>query len=81
MLNFDPRRNLKINWEISSRFKYGSLLLYSSDDFTTMVIGTVMERKIDLLKQRMFVVKLLKDEKPLFKTSLTMIESPVFFES
>jgi len=45
-----------------------------------MVIGIVLERKIDLLKQGMLVVKLLEDEKPLFNTSLTMIESPVFFE-
>ncbi|KAL4085510.1 hypothetical protein QTP88_027033 [Uroleucon formosanum] len=80
LINFNKQNQLKINWEMSKRFMYGSLLLFSRDNFKTMVIGIVLERKIDLLKQGMFVVKLLEDEKPLFNTSLTMIESTVFFE-
>uniref|UniRef100_A0A2H8TVB5 Helicase required for RNAi-mediated heterochromatin assembly 1 n=1 Tax=Melanaphis sacchari TaxID=742174 RepID=A0A2H8TVB5_9HEMI len=80
IINFDIKKKLKINWEMAKRFMYGSLLLFSVDNFKTFFLGIVLERKIELLKQGKLIVELLEDAKPLFNTSITMVESEVFFE-
>ncbi|XP_026819027.1 NFX1-type zinc finger-containing protein 1-like [Rhopalosiphum maidis] len=80
LINFDIKKKLKINWEMTKRFMYGSLLLFSVDNFKTFFLGIVLNRKIELLKQGKLVVELLEDAKPLFNISLTMIESEVYFE-
>lgn len=46
----------------------------------TFFMGIVLQRNIEFLKQRKVIVVLLENEKPLFKTSFTMIESKIFFE-
>lgn len=79
-LNFDKNKRLKINWEIAKRFMYGSLLLFSENEFRTFFLGVVLERKIELLKQGKLIVELLEGVTPLYNTSLTMVESEVFFE-
>ncbi|XP_060843722.1 NFX1-type zinc finger-containing protein 1-like [Rhopalosiphum padi] len=79
-INFDIKKKLKINWEMAKRFMYGSLLLFTVNDFKTFFLGIVLERKIELLKQGKLIVELLENAKPLFNTSLTMVESEVFFE-
>lgn len=80
LINFDKNRRLKIKWEMTKRFMYGSLLLFTLDDFRTFFLGVVLERKLELLKQGKLIVELLKDSKPIYGTSLTMVESEVFFE-
>jgi len=80
LVNFDKKKKLRINWEMAKRFMYGSLLLFSENNFKTFFLGIVLERKIELLKQGILIVELLEGVKPLFNTSLTMVESEVFFE-
>ncbi|XP_001949970.2 NFX1-type zinc finger-containing protein 1 [Acyrthosiphon pisum] len=80
LVNFDKKKKLRINWEMAKRFMYGSLLLFSENHFKTFFLGIVLERKIELLTQGKLIVELLEDEKPIFNTSLTMVESEVFFE-
>lgn len=80
LVNFDKKNKLKINWEMAKRFMYGSLLVFTVNEFQTFFLGVVLERKIELLKQGKLIVELLEDAKPLFDTTLTMVESEVFFE-
>ncbi|XP_027846821.2 NFX1-type zinc finger-containing protein 1-like [Aphis gossypii] len=80
LVNFDEKKKLKINWEVAKRFMNGSLLLFSGNGFRTFFMGIVLVRKIELLTQGKILVELLEDAQPLFNTSLTMVESEVFFE-
>lgn len=80
LINFDIKQKLKINWEMAKRFMYGSLLVFSANDFKTFFLGIVLERKIEILKQGKLIVELLENAKPVFDTPLTMVESEVFFE-
>lgn len=80
IVNFDKKNKLKINWEMAKRFMYGSLLLFTVNGFRTFFLGVVLERKIELLKKGKLIVELLEDSKPVYGTSLTMVESEVFFE-
>jgi len=80
LVNFDRKNKLRINWEMAKRFMYGSLLLFSGNDFRTFFMGIVLERKIELLTKGKLIVELLEDAKPIFNTSLTMVESEVYFE-
>ncbi|XP_060877240.1 NFX1-type zinc finger-containing protein 1-like [Metopolophium dirhodum] len=80
LINFDKKNKLKINWEMTKQFMHGSLLLFSGNDFRNFFLGIVLERKIELLTQGKLIVQLLEGVKPLFNTSVTMVESEVFFE-
>lgn len=79
-INFNKNNKLRINWEMAKRFMYGSLLLFTVNEFQTFFLGVVLNRKIELLKQGKLTVELLEDAKPMYKRSLTMVESEVFFE-
>ena len=83
LLNFDPKRRIKIKWEYSKRFMYGSLLLFTSDDFSTFFYGTVADRNIELLSKGQILVTFPNDvqtEKNLLSKKYLMAESEVFFE-
>jgi hypothetical protein len=80
MLNFNKNNKLRINWEMARRFMYGSLLLFTINEFQTFFIGVVLDRKIELLKEGKLIVELIGGAKPLYKRSLIMVESEVFFE-
>jgi len=80
LVNFDKKNKLKIDWELKKGFMCGSLLLFSGNNFKNFFLGIVLERKIELLKQGKLIVQLLEASKPVFNTSLTMIESEVYFE-
>lgn len=80
LINFNKNNALKINWEMAKRFMYGSLLLFSVNEFRTFFLGIVLERKIELLKEGKLIVELLEDVKPLYNTIFTMVESETFFE-
>lgn len=80
VVHFDKNKKLNINWEMAKRFLYGSLLLFSMNDFRTFFLGVVLERKIEFLQQGKLVVELLENVKPIFNKYFTMVESEVFFE-
>ncbi|KAL4098189.1 hypothetical protein QTP88_022837 [Uroleucon formosanum] len=80
IVHFDKKNKLRINWEMAKRFMHGSLLLFSRNDFRTFFMGIVLERKIELLTKGKLIVELLEDANPIFNTSLTMVESEVYFE-
>lgn len=80
IVDFDKKKKLNINWEMAKRFMYGSLLLFTVNNFRTFFLGVVLERKIELLKKGKLIVELLEESKPVYGTSLTMVESEVFFE-
>ncbi|XP_050539011.1 NFX1-type zinc finger-containing protein 1-like [Daktulosphaira vitifoliae] len=80
VLNFNKKKKIRVNWDISKRFMFGSLLLFSSDNFISFFIGIVLDRKIDQLKEGILIVELLQDIRPAYFSNYTMIESEVFFE-
>ncbi len=84
LLNFDPNKKMKnIKWQTSKRFMFGSLLLFTNDDFTSFFYGTVLDRDLDKLKDGKVLVKLAEDtptSKNFFTTTFLMAESEVYFE-
>lgn len=80
VIKFNKSNKLKINWEMTKRFMYGSLLLLTVNEFRTFYLGIVIERKIELLKEGKLIVELLEGAKPIYNTILTMAESEVYFE-
>lgn len=80
LIHFNINNKLKVNWEMARRFMYGSLLIFTVNNFNTFFMGVVLERKIELLSQGKLIVELLENARPLYNTSYTMIESEVFFE-
>lgn len=73
----------KINWEFSKRFMYGSLLLFTSNNFETFFMGTVINRDLSDLKNKLVTVQLVSvgnDNEDLLKCDYLMAESEVYFE-
>jgi hypothetical protein len=81
---FDPDKHLKrIVWEHSKRFLFGSLLLFSRDNFTNVICATVMDRDIKELKNGKIVVRIGEGfdvSNDLFSGEFVMAESQVYFE-
>jgi hypothetical protein len=81
---FDPEKRLKnVTWERSKRFLYGSLLLFSRDNFASIIFATVMDRNLEELKTGKIVVQLSTDHDvsgDLFSDEFVMAESQVYFE-
>ena len=81
---FDPNKRLKnLIWEHSKRFMFGSLLLFSRDNFTNIIFATVMGRDLEDLKNGNIVVQLSQDcsmPDDLFSDEFVMAESEVYFE-
>lgn len=49
--DYDKKLPKVINWEYNKRFKVGSLLLFSQDDFKTFYLATIIDRNIKLLNE------------------------------
>jgi hypothetical protein len=81
---FDPDKRLKkFNWEHSKRFLFGSLLLFSRDNFANIIFATVMDRDLAHLRYGNIAVQLIKDRDvsdDLFSDAFVMAESQVYFE-
>lgn len=80
VVHFNKFNKLKINWEMSKRFMYGSLLLFSVNHFKQFFLGVIVEHDVDYLKIGQITVELLGNVRPVYHTTLTMLESDVFFE-
>ena len=83
MLKFNLDHRIKVKWEFSKRFLYGSLLLFTTDDFQTFFYGTVLERNLKTLESGAVLVDLNADSRPednLYDREFLMAESEVFFE-
>ena len=83
-VRFDPDKRLKnLTWEHSKRFMFGSLLLFSRDNFANIVFATVIDRDLADLKNGQIVVQLSQDcdvSDDLFSNEFVMAESQVYFE-
>ncbi|XP_069677368.1 NFX1-type zinc finger-containing protein 1-like [Periplaneta americana] len=81
---FDPDKKFKkVVWEHSKRFMFGSLLLFSRDNFTNVIFATVMDRDLKELKNGKIVVQLSENmevSQELFNDEYVMAESQVYFE-
>ena len=79
-----PSENMKrMNWETSKRFMYGSLLLLSSDDFSSFLVCTVTDREPRELTHGKLKVKFEDGilSAKVMKETFVMVESTVFFEA
>lgn len=80
LLNFNKNNKLKINWDISNRFMFGSLLLFTRNDFDTFFMGIVTCRDRNFLVNGQIVVELIDVARPPSYLSFTMVESVAYFE-
>nr|CAD7604192.1 unnamed protein product [Timema genevievae] len=84
LVNFDPYRRRRIeNWKDSKKFMYGSLLCFTSDNFKSTIIATVIERD-EIFTKRILVVKFhspTQMDENVFKREFIMAESEVYFNS
>ncbi|KAJ4436029.1 hypothetical protein ANN_18655 [Periplaneta americana] len=80
---FDPNNKCRdIKWDISKRFMFGSLLLFTRDNFTNIIFATVVARDEGELKKGNIVVKLEGTDvtNDIFNYMFLMAESEVYFE-
>ncbi|XP_054258411.1 NFX1-type zinc finger-containing protein 1-like isoform X2 [Macrosteles quadrilineatus] len=83
---FDPEKRMKVKWEYSKRFIFGSLLLFTNDNFHTFFLGTVINRNLSALEKNRTITVLLCDtnnislSNHIFTTNFLMAESEVYFE-
>jgi hypothetical protein len=81
---FDLDKHLtKIDWEHSKRLLFGSLLLFSRNNFADIIFGTVMMRSVEGLKNGEIVVRLSEGSgvsSDMFSDEFVMAESQVYFE-
>lgn len=84
VLNFDVDQKMtKIKWEYCKRFMYGSLLLFTNNNFETFFCGTVLDRNMEKLTSGKISVALTSDiqvHQNFFNEIFCMAESEVFFE-
>lgn len=81
LINFNKNNKLKINWDISKRLMYGSLLLFTVNEFNDFFIGIVLGRDKKYLANGQLIVELIDDIQPgIITSSFTMVESEVYFE-
>jgi len=83
VLAFDPHRRLRIVWEYSKRFMFGSLLLFTTNDFQTFFYGTVLERDEKYVQAGRILVKLplsVEISESFFEREYLLVESEVLFE-
>lgn len=80
-INFNQNNRLKINWDISKRFMYGSLLIFTADEFNHFFLGVVLCRDKQFLKNGQLVVEIINNVTPKnLQSTFTMAESKVYFE-
>ncbi|KAI5738736.1 hypothetical protein M8J77_010544 [Diaphorina citri] len=82
---FDVDRKLNhINWEYNQWFKYGSLVFFSFDNFSSFLVGKVVEKNNkDCRDHRMISVELIGDKElntEDWDKSAIMVESTIFFQ-
>ncbi|XP_069677593.1 NFX1-type zinc finger-containing protein 1-like [Periplaneta americana] len=80
---FDPNNKCRdIKWDISKIFMFGSLLLFTRDNFTNIIFATVVERDAEELKKGNIVVKFEGSDvtNDIFNHTFLMAESEVYFE-
>lgn len=81
---FDPEKRMKVKWEYSKRFIFGSLLLFTTDNFHTFFIATVVKRDLAVVEKDRIVSVILADTTELSQDILSkeflMAESEVYFE-
>lgn len=82
--------NNEINWKISKKLMFGSLVCLSSDLYAkSCLVGVIIERSIDKLKEGLIYIKFNFDihysvesnSLPQSNESYTMIETTAYFES
>ena len=76
----------KINWESSTKLRYGSLLCLSKDNFATFMFAIVAEREVEDLKRNLIKVKFIGKtiDDPYYTfygKKYTMFESPTYYEA
>ena len=84
VINYDVTGQFKrVNWEFSKRFIFGSLLLFTTDNFKSFFAAKVLERDIDTLKKGNLYIEIAPEAKlpeNLMSQEFVMAESEVYFE-
>ncbi|XP_057289829.1 NFX1-type zinc finger-containing protein 1-like isoform X1 [Hydractinia symbiolongicarpus] len=81
---FDNSNMYGIPWEQSKKLIFGSLLCFTSDNFKTMIFGTVAHRDPMALRHGVFDVRFSNSKEVHQYTNkkvLSMVECPSFFEA
>jgi hypothetical protein len=73
----------KINWSVSKRLIYGSLVCLTDDDFETFSLASVVGRDESDIKQGLFTIQLESSMKTIdmLHKVFKIAESPAYFES
>lgn len=80
LINFNENNKLKINWDVSKRFMFGSLLVFTANEFDDFFMGIVLGRDKNHLENGQLMVELIDDVQPKNTASFIMAESEVYFE-
>lgn len=84
-IRFDVSRMKHINWRYSKRLIFGSLLCLSKDEFNTIFIATVSDRKPELLQDGYLQVRFEVDPDAVRRIQpderFVMVETSAYFEA
>ncbi|XP_054273692.1 NFX1-type zinc finger-containing protein 1-like [Macrosteles quadrilineatus] len=80
---FDVDKKInRVNWEFSNRFMYGSLLLFTNDNFDSFFLATVANRNVKELQDKLVTVELVQNPenvKSILGKEFIMAESEAYF--
>ncbi|XP_065220934.1 LOW QUALITY PROTEIN: NFX1-type zinc finger-containing protein 1-like [Planococcus citri] len=84
VVNFNPSGRLRnIKWEYSKWFMFGSLLIFTRDNFNNFFFATVYNRDLERLQKGRILVTLIGNEaleQEMLDQPFLMAESEVYFE-
>ncbi|XP_071440457.1 NFX1-type zinc finger-containing protein 1 isoform X2 [Hetaerina americana] len=71
------------NWKRSKRFLYGSLVCFTSDMFSSVLLGIIVDRSVELLEKGILRCELIGNirDDNLFKREYIMAENEIYFEA
>ncbi|BFZ13122.1 hypothetical protein BsWGS_16161 [Bradybaena similaris] len=84
-VHFDNSPFRELDWEYSKRLMFGSLLVFSKDNFESTIFATVASRDVDRIKRGILEVMFQNNLEEVFTSSkndsFTMAETTAYFES
>ncbi|XP_059147746.1 NFX1-type zinc finger-containing protein 1-like [Physella acuta] len=85
-VSFDTSKFKNFDWELSKRLNFGSLLVFSKDNFKTIIFATVADSNVTMLKRGIIQVVFQNNLEVVFTSSseddtFIMAETTAYFEA
>ena len=79
-IQFSLERLRGVHWENSNRLIFGSLVCFSSDNFSSLLFATIANREPKSLEDGRIDVAFYNPSSEMLNQTYTMVESSTYFE-